>query len=719
MANLNSELLIKLKAQYEDASLKTLNKDLRELKQNTNATEKATQDYATKVNYLTGQIQKQNQATKDASVSTKKSSAQFLEMGENLTVVANGIMQVVQQLKKYATELWNISKAGAEFGVIKEGFVELSGGIEYAEKDLQLFRTALAGNFNDKQIIEFANKMKELGYLTNQTAKIFDISERASDKFGGSIDRANDVLLRFFETGKGKGLYNFGIDIGAVNEKMVELSGLTEEQIKKLSSEEQQILRTEATLQLYGKTLQDIGNKTKDNADKMAVLESALDNLALAFGKSFSDEIIKKVEGVSKGLDDLGIKMGDTNKNAISLGDAFGKALGMITPFALGGVWGIIISNLNKVTDAIKGVINIFRNWNPEVLNSIKTNLNTFFNWIIDNVKSVIGWLQKIGFIPEKPKDYEKSTIYPEAIGPEPPPEKDGNNLSNTTKSISNIEEQNDEIEKLDQKIKTLEADIVEATKKYGDMSGYVIKLTKQLDKLIEDKNNLLHIYGRPPMYIDDMDKRSMIVEAYSDLEIKKIERPITYKDPFEEAVRMFQEKRIKLFQEQMDNLLNVANNIVNVFNIGAHTFISKLVNGLNDALSIADSIVKLLASLGMMAADTASGGFFGFLGSILGFASGGYISGAGTGTSDSILARLSNGEFVINAQATRKFLPLLQAINNGNNVKNATKYADGGLVKRFANNTINLAVADVKIKGSDLYLSWRRQGRLENNRKG
>ena len=47
------------------------------------------------------------------------------------------------------------------------------------------------------------------------------------------------------------------------------------------------------------------------------------------------------------------------------------------------------------------------------------------------------------------------------------------------------------------------------------------------------------------------------------------------------------------------------------------------------------------------------------------GNAAGGLIRGPGTGTSDSILARLSNGEFVVNALATRAYLPLLRAINS------------------------------------------------------
>jgi tape measure domain-containing protein len=59
------------------------------------------------------------------------------------------------------------------------------------------------------------------------------------------------------------------------------------------------------------------------------------------------------------------------------------------------------------------------------------------------------------------------------------------------------------------------------------------------------------------------------------------------------------------------------------------------------------------------------------------GFASGGYVSGSGTGTSDSIHAMLSNGEYVINAAATRQNKGLLEAINSGQ----VPKFAKGGFV--------------------------------------
>lgn len=80
------------------------------------------------------------------------------------------------------------------------------------------------------------------------------------------------------------------------------------------------------------------------------------------------------------------------------------------------------------------------------------------------------------------------------------------------------------------------------------------------------------------------------------------------------------------------------------------------------------------------------SGGLFGALispanfasiGKTLGFASGGHVSGPGTGTSDSVPAMLSSGEFVVNAGAVRGNRALLEALNSGH----ALRFASGGIV--------------------------------------
>jgi hypothetical protein len=60
--------------------------------------------------------------------------------------------------------------------------------------------------------------------------------------------------------------------------------------------------------------------------------------------------------------------------------------------------------------------------------------------------------------------------------------------------------------------------------------------------------------------------------------------------------------------------------------------------------------------------------------------ATGGFVSGPGTSTSDSIPALLSDGEFVVNARSTQLFKPLLTAINDAGALP---QFAVGGMVNK------------------------------------
>ena len=93
-------------------------------------------------------------------------------------------------------------------------------------------------------------------------------------------------------------------------------------------------------------------------------------------------------------------------------------------------------------------------------------------------------------------------------------------------------------------------------------------------------------------------------------------------------------------------------------------------------------------AYAGATAAMTAAGMGSITVGAVMGKADGGPVFGAGTGTSDSIPAMLSNGEYVINAKAVRRLgLPLLNALNNGYAIGGAVSSGGGsGAVVEFNN---------------------------------
>lgn len=123
-----------------------------------------------------------------------------------------------------------------------------------------------------------------------------------------------------------------------------------------------------------------------------------------------------------------------------------------------------------------------------------------------------------------------------------------------------------------------------------------------------------------------------------------------------------------------------------NVMNTVTNSIISTFVKGLMDPLTGENGILTtMFKNIGTkLFSSAASAGW--------GFASGGYVSGPGTGTSDSIPAYLSNGEYVINAKATRDNFGLLHAINNGG----ISRFAEGGAVGDAAAPTVAAATTGI-----------------------
>lgn len=143
-------------------------------------------------------------------------------------------------------------------------------------------------------------------------------------------------------------------------------------------------------------------------------------------------------------------------------------------------------------------------------------------------------------------------------------------------------------------------------------------------------------------------------------------------------------DKKKQLTEEQLQNMKNyilaVGDAFVDFFNSedkSFHSFLKSLLSSLLDAVEIAmeaqyiEILGRGLAKLGWAGvADAAAklallkAAFAGAKALVKGFSTGGYVQGAGTGTSDSIPARLSNGESVMTAKATSMFSPILSAFN-------------------------------------------------------
>lgn len=135
-----------------------------------------------------------------------------------------------------------------------------------------------------------------------------------------------------------------------------------------------------------------------------------------------------------------------------------------------------------------------------------------------------------------------------------------------------------------------------------------------------------------------------------------------------------------------LESAIQKAQDAINFAKDTTKGFFSDMANGLANGRgwwgSLADAAVNAITKIADALIDSGIDSLFGGsrFGSLLGglfggksadpwsglrLASGGYVSGPGSATSDSIPAWLSNGEFVMNAQATKAFGPWLQAMND------------------------------------------------------
>lgn len=105
--------------------------------------------------------------------------------------------------------------------------------------------------------------------------------------------------------------------------------------------------------------------------------------------------------------------------------------------------------------------------------------------------------------------------------------------------------------------------------------------------------------------------------------------------------------------------------------------------------------------------------------------AAGGVITGPGTSTSDSIFAMLSNGEYVVNAESTRKYKPLLDMINFGVMGKTMIPaFAQGGytgggrggnsVVIVKSDPVVQTVVLETELSGRDIRIASKRDYALK-----
>lgn len=170
--------------------------------------------------------------------------------------------------------------------------------------------------------------------------------------------------------------------------------------------------------------------------------------------------------------------------------------------------------------------------------------------------------------------------------------------------------------------------------------------------------------------YKDYAAVQEQLQKDLSDAEVKKQEEANKKK-------AALQEEQLKMMSDMIQTMGDGLSEFFESEDKSLHSFLKSMLTSILDAIEIAVNayFAQILAkeiaskSWGGVASAAAlmalvKAAFAGAKALVKGFSTGGYVQGAGTGTSDSIPARLSNGESVMTAKATSMFSPILSAFN-------------------------------------------------------
>ena len=242
--------------------------------------------------------------------------------------------------------------------------------------------------------------------------------------------------------------------------------------------------------------------------------------------------------------------------------------------------------------------------------------------------------------------------------------------------------------------------------------------LEKQLQLYGSIVDNIRKIESQKIALIDNnFDKKRAQINRNFEEKTEGLDRNIPKTEEYIENESKLRDKALsdvnaEQFEATVKSTISIAQNISNILGLGAETFVAKLLGGLQSGISLANSILQLLANLGT---GGLGGGIFGLVGKIFGFAQGGHVPGFGSG--DTVPAMLTPGEFVIKKGIVDKLGSSFFAwINGGLLPSMAGHYGMGGIVSATPSPVVNNSF-DVHIdRRGDVHVVQKALQKLKSN---
>lgn len=290
----NKSLNILINTKYEGKGLTDLRKDfndnkktLDELRRTNQQTSDTYKNLVREQGHLSDSIRGLTREYKGLDAVQKKSSAQWLEFGENLTIVSDGIMKVAGVVGGFISKSVSM---GAELSVLR-------GIFKGSSKDIEDFRKAVGGTETETALIKMSNRASDLGFTLSEQKALFALAEDAADAYGGSVESNVDTIVNALAK-NGKGLEQLGISSKEFKNRMTEVENSYKALGKEMTAQEILQAQFKIALDLSGNSLDSWKGKTMDAKDMIDSLGVAVDETLTAFGTGFVDAFDSSAEAM-------------------------------------------------------------------------------------------------------------------------------------------------------------------------------------------------------------------------------------------------------------------------------------------------------------------------------------------------------------------------------------------------------------------------------------
>lgn len=586
-------------------------------------------------------------------IAGKRSFDQLLERGENLTVVIAGIITAFSGIKNLVSDMITM---GTTADVLKSHFKGTADELNDLSKSVK-------GTVDDSDLIKLSNQARDLGLSMKEQSSFFKLSKLAAEEYGGSVEENFSKVVMATE-GNVRGLRALGIQKAEFNDKVQAMAkalnleteemsgenGVREITIKNVDAETKKRIYINAILDLSKDKLAGFNSEQLTSKDRMDKFNVAIVEAKEKIGSFIADGLFKITDAFTKSGDAalgtagmIGL-VGSTAVSAIPLIGSLRLALDGLTlsSMAVAGKLGAVVAITVGIIESLKWIDS--QMGTSDVIGDYEKQKWDDYHKENPLQQTPSNWMP-IGL--KLPKTDPLDTIKKKIDVPGSKSGSKGGRGGTTPVTKEDITE----IEALETALKKL----TEGTWNYFLALQKIneLKLAERFGNMSkEDMMKVNPEFGT----VDENGRNKALKEWEKENALYNVLKP-----------------KAKGSEVDLKSAYGDISNIMNILNTGTDNFVSNLLKGFDQTLSVVDSLVNLFNSL----TGSSIGGVFGLIGTVFGLS-----PGAG-------MAHTING--VVNSSS-------------------------GGGYGRTGS---NVHIMDVKIKGSDIMLSQNRESKTVNRLNG